>query len=77
MTTEELVQSIRDNFAQRIERKTGWGKNEIITELDKAIAQEAMKALKPFVDSSNAAGEVRRGSAVTSTGLLGGEVDRG
>ena len=45
MSVTELVQAIRDNFKRRIERKTGWGKNEIIAELDAATLEEAMLAL--------------------------------
>lgn len=49
MTTSELINAIRENFSQRINQKTGWGKNEIITELDKACLEEAMKELNSVV----------------------------
>lgn len=44
---DEFVQTIRADFKQRIERKTGWGKNEVVTEFDAAIYAAAMKVLKP------------------------------
>ena len=50
MTVSEVVRAIRENFSNRINQKTGWGKNEIITELDKACLEEAMKALNQIVD---------------------------
>ena len=49
MTTSELIKAIRENFAKRINQKTGWGKNEIITELDKACLEEAMKELSVVI----------------------------
>ena len=60
MTTSELIKAIRENFAQRISQKTGWGKNEIITELDKAFLEEAMKELNVVIKWPNTGRDARR-----------------
>ena len=49
MTVNELVLEIRKNFKEAISQKTGWGKNEILKQLDLAIARAALDALKPCV----------------------------
>ena len=49
MDVDELVMEIRKNFEEAISAKTGWGKNEILKQLDIAIARAALKGLKPYV----------------------------
>ena len=49
MTVDELVMKIRDNFEQAISAKTGWGKNEILKQLDLAIANAALGELKHHI----------------------------
>jgi len=51
MTINELIMEIRKNFEEKISAKTGWGKNEIIKQLDLAILEITVKALEPFVKS--------------------------
>jgi len=41
-----LIDLIADRFKQRLQRKNGWGKNEVQLELQKAISQ----ALADLVD---------------------------
>jgi len=52
MTVDELVLEIRKNFEESISQKTGWGKNEILKQLDLAIARAALAALKPYTEGS-------------------------
>lgn len=49
MTVDELIMKIRKEFETAISKKTGWGKNEILKELDLAIAKSALCALKPLI----------------------------
>lgn len=46
MTAHELLNKVKDNFKERLQRKTGWGKNEVMTELDLAIVEEALRSLE-------------------------------
>lgn len=46
MNPADLIRNIRDNFTKRLQRKTGWGKNEVAIELDLAISEESLKALE-------------------------------
>jgi len=46
MTPDELVIAIRNKFEEKISVKTGWGKNEIIRQLDTAIMEISLKELK-------------------------------
>lgn len=49
MTVDELIMEIRTEFEKAISIKTGWGKNEVLKQLDLAIAKAALTALKPMV----------------------------
>jgi hypothetical protein len=39
MKNKELLDLIRDKFYARLERKTGWGKEELKLEYEKAITE--------------------------------------
>ena len=49
MTVDQLILRIRELFEQAISRKTGWGKNEVMKELDLVIARASLEALKDHV----------------------------
>jgi hypothetical protein len=49
MTVDELIMEIRAEFEKAISVKTGWGKNEVLKQLDLAIARVALSALQPMV----------------------------
>lgn len=36
MKAETLLDAIREKFVQRLQRKTSWGRNELISEFDQA-----------------------------------------
>jgi len=44
-TSEQIVLAIRKNFVKRLARKTGWGRNEVLAQLDTAIREEALREL--------------------------------
>jgi hypothetical protein len=48
MTVDELIMEIRAEFEKAISVKTGWGKNEVLKQLDLVIAKVALSALKPI-----------------------------
>jgi hypothetical protein len=43
--TSELLKQIRDEFINRLQRKTGWGRNELVAEYDEAVHTVIMKRL--------------------------------
>ena len=49
MTVDELVLKIREYFEEAISAKTGWGKNEILKQLDLAIAKASLEGLKSHI----------------------------
>lgn len=53
-TTRKLLNLIRDKYESRISIKTGWGKNELMAEYDKAVSEALMEMLdepqKPITD---------------------------
>ena len=49
MKIDEFVIKIREEFEKNISGKTGWGKNEVLKQLDLAIAKAALEALKPHI----------------------------
>jgi len=49
MTVDDLVMRIREVFEESISKKTGWGKNEILKELDMSIARASLEAFKDLV----------------------------
>ena len=49
MTVDELIMEIRKKFEEAISAKTGWSKNEVLKQLDIAIARAALVALKTCV----------------------------
>ena len=51
MKADELVMKIRNEFETSIEKKTGWGKNEIMIKLDAAIAKVCLEALREHITS--------------------------
>lgn len=51
MTIDEFVEKIRAQFEENISAKPGWGKNEVLKQLDLAIAKVALEALKDQVSS--------------------------
>lgn len=44
--SSRLIELIREEFQTLIERKTGWGKNEIMNTYDQAVAAATLK----FID---------------------------
>jgi len=49
MTVDELILKICEIFEEAISRKTEWGKNEILKELDFAIAKASLEGLKNHI----------------------------
>ena len=45
MLTKELIDGIEYEFTQRINRKTGWEKNEVMVEFHKAIVDATTKLI--------------------------------
>lgn len=41
-----LLQAIREEFKKGLERKTGWGRNEVMSEYDRACNLAAIKYLE-------------------------------
>ncbi len=50
MKAEELILKIKECFDKAISVKTGWGKNEIMRELDKAIMEVSLKGLDNYIE---------------------------
>lgn len=48
-----LLELIRQEFIQRIEQKTGWGKNELILEFEHALSDAMAKYLDEKEDISD------------------------
>jgi hypothetical protein len=46
LKADELVMKIRSEFESAISKKTGWGRNEIMIQLDAAIAKVSLEALR-------------------------------
>jgi hypothetical protein len=46
MKVDELIMKIRNEFEAAISKKTGWEKNEIMIQLDAAIAKVSLEALR-------------------------------
>lgn len=44
-TTRKLLTLIREKYETRISVKTGWGKNELLAEYDKAVSEALMEML--------------------------------
>ena len=42
-TPRQIIDAIRQEFFERIERKTGWGKEELKKEFEQAIADALMR----------------------------------
>ena len=40
-----LIELIREEFYNRLERKTGWGKEELKREFEQAVSQAALRFL--------------------------------
>ena len=45
------IVKIRNEFEAAISKKTGWGKNEIMIQLDAAIAKVCLEALQEHITS--------------------------
>lgn len=47
MPTENYIllfaETLEENFSKRMEKKTGWGKNEIMQEFQRAVAQTSLE----------------------------------
>ena len=50
MTTEEFYNKFRASFIGRLQRKTGWGRNEIITEFDLALYEIAINMVSELFE---------------------------
>lgn len=49
MKVDEFVTKFKEHFEQAISAKTGWGKNEILKQLDFAIAKALLDTLKNHI----------------------------
>ena len=43
---KQLLKRIRELFEEKVSRKTGWGKNELMIEFDKAIIEALVELLE-------------------------------
>ena len=43
LRAEDVIKEVRKEFEARLERKTGWGKNEVMQEFDQAISVAILK----------------------------------
>ena len=46
MTIQEFIADFKKTFTEKISVKTGWGKNEILKQLDDTIYEIVLKGLK-------------------------------
>jgi len=46
-----ILQKLEENFQKRLMRKTGWGRNEIITEYHKAVIETLASTPDPGTKS--------------------------
>jgi len=46
MKAKEMFEILMENFNKRIDRKTGWGKNEIKTEFNLAVAESVFEIVE-------------------------------
>lgn len=42
---KELLKKIRERFHEKLQAKTGWGKNDVIAEYDKAVTEILLEML--------------------------------
>lgn len=42
---KELLKRIREIFEEKVSKKTGWGKNELMIEYDKAVNEALIETL--------------------------------
>jgi len=46
MNLNTFIETLRSEIYVRVQRKTGWGKNELMTEIDKALIKVMADQLK-------------------------------
>jgi hypothetical protein len=50
---KKMLMEIQENFEQRLQAKTGWGRNDVMAEYKAAVLDVALSNLSPVADEDN------------------------
>lgn len=51
MKTSDLLKRVRELFEQRLQAKTGWGRNELLVQYDQAVNEALMEAVNAAIQA--------------------------